>query len=274
MTTETTETMPKPCRWFRSFSMVSDPPPKQRRNHRIFEKPKPRRNRDETRPKPSETVVRNHAPKPSKPLPKGRGELVSPLARAASRSEQAVAAPASLRLRCATPGRSVSARDASAVGRIEWLAEHLGTIPGDDAAILAKAFRRYLAGKNPIDAELGLKPTAAGEHDPRDTWRREQRNELIRAAGSAHFAHLRHTGRARALHKALDLYFNAAWHSDRHCPEQPHTTGTLRADLWLVLRCSPYPLTANSIRGILMAKPPFAPAADDDIEEPSTESVE
>ena len=159
--------------------------------------------------------------------------------------------------------------DVATVARIARLALHLRTgvpLPADDAAVLADCLDRYVDGAELRDA-LGLK-LAAGERDPREAFRVEQRNALIRGTITTHFAHLTSdNGRAHELHTALRRYFAGGWRRDRHSADQPYPVGTLRAALWKILHVWPNPLTQRTLRSILAASPAFSLPTDDGIEE-------
>jgi len=148
----------------------------------------------------------------------------------------------------------------AAMFRLERLAAHLlrgEPLPAADAAAIGGAILKWLDGREPaaerlLYEHLGL-ALVAGERDPRNTRRAEQRALLLRAAMG-----LMPGDRARAdeLHDDLALYFGSArWRADRLLAHCPYPNDTLDALLWQILKCKPAVPTPEWLSRIVATVP-------------------
>jgi hypothetical protein len=147
--------------------------------------------------------------------------------------------------------------DLASIRRLARLAAALSdgkVLPADDAVPIAAAIRSYRRGEvDSLDAALGLN-VGAGERKPATRLALADRASLLRSAADRYFPNQSVASQARELHAALDRYAATGWLRERTFDECPvRYAGSIRADLWTILKIKPYVLTERALRATLAA---------------------
>lgn len=116
--------------------------------------------------------------------------------------------------------------------------ERCGQLADDDARLLSRALRKYLAEGVTIEDGLSLKPRP-GHRDWRTLVVKDHRNTLICEAANRFFAELSTAQQARRLSIAIDEYEQTAWRRERieiACPQK--RAGKREGVFWEILKAN------------------------------------
>ena len=138
-------------------------------------------------------------------------------------------------------------------------------LPAVDAAELAAAIRDALAGRQSLDAALGLRG-GPGERSAATRLMLARRDALLREAADRHFPDQPAAQQAEALAEAWRRYEASAWPRERGatvCP--PRHAGAVHALLWQAMKAGAMPVTARRIREILATSSAYSSPPEDPI---------